>query len=296
MNATNSATKNHPIGFLYLLPSLSIFLVFWLIPLVMVGGFSFFHFEYGLHPTWVGVAQYTSLFQSGLFWQSIRVTFTFSIAVVLGGTVISLLFATLLASGLKGQGIFRSLFFVPYVMPVVATSAVWLWMYQPNNGIIDEILGVFGLNRQIGWVNTPHLALVSLIVYTVWLSFGFTTLLFMAGMTNIPKELTEAAAVDGANNWRAFWHVTWPLLSPTTFFVLVVNLINAFQAFTQIYALTRGGPVNGTTTLTYFIYETAFNYFHFGAASAGAVIFFLLIVTLTGIQFLISRRAVYYGA
>ncbi len=292
----NAEHKAQPIGYLYLMPALIVFLLFWIVPLMMVAGFSLFHFEYGTHPTWVGLSQYISLFQTNLFWQSVRITFEFAIAVVLGGTAISLLFATLLYSGLRAQGLFRSLFFLPYVMPVVATSTVWLWMYQPNLGLVDQLLGALGFSNKIGWVNTPNLALVSLIIYTVWLSFGFTTLLFMAGLTNISNELTEAAAVDGATAWQRFWRITWPLLSPTTFFVLVVNMISSFQAFTQIYALTRGGPINGTTTLTYYIYQTAFNYFHFGQASAIAVIFFLLILALTGIQFWISRRSVFYEA
>jgi ABC-type sugar transport system permease subunit len=168
-------------------------------------------------------------------------------------------------------------------------------MYQPRVGLIDHVLGVLGLGSGIGWVNDPTLALVSLIIYTIWFSFGFTMLLFLAGLTNIPRDLLEAASVDGASSWRQFWHIIWPLLSPTTLFVIVINTINAFQTFTQIFALTRGGPLNGTTTLTYLIYETAFNYFHFGEASAQAVIFFVMILGLTGLQFWVSRRSIYYG-
>ncbi|WP_082343978.1 carbohydrate ABC transporter permease [Sulfobacillus thermosulfidooxidans] len=205
------------------------------------------------------------------------------------------IFAVLLYQGIRAVGLFRALFFLPYVMPVVATSTVWLWMYQPNVGIIDRIFGLIGLPNNIGWVNEPTLALISVIIYTIWFSFGFTMLLFLAGLTNIPRELLEAAQVDGASGWAQFWHITWPLLSPTTLFVIVINTINAFQTFTQIYALTRGGPLNGTTTLTYLIYETAFNYFHFGEASSQAVIFFVLILGLTGLQFWVSRKSIYYG-
>ncbi|POB10426.1 carbohydrate ABC transporter permease [Sulfobacillus sp. hq2] len=282
-------------GFWYLLPALIILGVFWMIPLVMVFGYSFFHFIYGTHPHFVGLSQYQQLFTSSLFWLSLRTTLIFAAAVVIGGSAISLLFAVLLFRGIRAVGLFRALFFLPYVMPVVATSTVWLWMYQPSVGVIDRIFAMVGLPGNIGWVNEPRLALISLIIYTIWFSFGFTMLLFMAGLTNISRELLEAAEVDGASPWRQFWSITWPLLSPTTLFVVVINTINAFQTFTQIYALTRGGPVNGTTTLTYLIYETAFNYFHFGGASATAVVFFLLILALTGLQFWISRKAVYYG-
>ncbi len=282
-------------GLWYLFPALLVLGVFWVIPLFMVFGYSFFHFIYGTHPHFVGFSQYQQLFASGLFWQSVRTTLIFAVCVVIGGSTISLVFAVLLFRGIRAVGLFRALYFLPYVMPVVATSTVWLWMYQPSVGVIDRILSLMGLPGNIGWVNEPRLALISLIVYTIWFSFGFTMLLFMAGLTNVSRELLEAAEVDGASPWRQFWSITWPLLSPTTLFVVIINTINAFQTFTQIYALTRGGPVNSTTTLTYLIYETAFNYFHFGGASATAVVFFLLILALTGFQFWVSRKAVYYG-
>ncbi|WP_020375763.1 carbohydrate ABC transporter permease [Sulfobacillus thermosulfidooxidans] len=293
MNAKASYVPRQ--GFWYLVPSLSVFTVFWIIPLFLVIGYSFFHFIYGTHPHFVGFSQYQQLLTTALFWQSLKVTFLFALGVVVFGSAISLLFAVLLYQGIRAVGLFRALFFLPYVMPVVATSTVWLWMYQPSVGIIDRILGLIGLPNNIGWVNEPTLALISVIIYTIWFSFGFTMLLFLAGLTNIPRELLEAAQVDGASGWHQFWHIIWPLLSPTTLFVIVINTINAFQTFTQIYALTRGGPLNGTTTLTYLIYEMAFNYFHFGEASAQAVIFFALILGLTGLQFWVSRRSIYYG-
>ncbi len=282
-------------GFWYLVPSLMVLIVFWIVPLFFVGGYSFFHFTYGMHPRFVGFNQYHQLLETQSFWQALRVTLFFTLGVVVVGGAISLLFAVLLYRGMRASGLFRALFFLPYVMPVVATSTVWLWMYQPRVGLIDHVLGVLGLGSGIGWVNDPTLALVSLIIYTIWFSFGFTMLLFLAGLTNIPRDLLEAASVDGASSWRQFWHIIWPLLSPTTLFVIVINTINAFQTFTQIFALTRGGPLNGTTTLTYLIYETAFNYFHFGEASAQAVIFFVMILGLTGLQFWVSRRSIYYG-
>ncbi|MCI0183977.1 Lactose transport system permease protein LacF [Acidibacillus sp. S0AB] len=282
-------------GLWYLVPSASILTVFWIIPIFMVFGYSFFHFVYGMDPHFVGLYQYQQLLISPLFWQSLRITLIFAAAVVVFGSTLSLIFAILLFQGIRAVGLFRALFFLPYVMPVVATSTVWLWMFQPSVGVIDRIFALVGLPSTIGWVNDPNLALISLIIYTIWFSFGFTMLLFMAGLTNIPGELLEAAQVDGASRWRQFWQIIWPLLSPTTLFVVVVNTINAFQTFTQIYALTRGGPLNGTTTLTYLIYQTGFNYFHFGEASATAVVFFLLITALTGFQFWVSRKAVYYG-
>jgi multiple sugar transport system permease protein len=155
---------------------------------------------------------------------------------------------------------------------------------------LDRMLASVGLPGTIAWVSYPKLALISLMIYTIWFSFGFTTLLFMAGLTEIPKETVEATHLDGASTWQRIRWVILPLLAPTTLFVVVVNTINAFQAFTQIYALTRGGPLNGTTTLTYLIYQLSFQYFHFGQASSAATLFFLLVGLLVLIQFRVARR------
>ncbi len=195
-------------GLWYLSPALLVLGVFWVIPLFMVFGYSFFHFIYGTHPHFVGFSQYQQLFASGLFWQSVRTTLIFAVCVVIGGSTISLVFAVLLFRGIRAVGLFRALYFLPYVMPVVATSTVWLWMYQPSVGVIDRILSLMGLPGNIGWVNESRLALISLIVYTIWFSFGFTMLLFMAGLTNVSRELLEAAEVDGASPWRQFWSIT----------------------------------------------------------------------------------------
>jgi ABC-type sugar transport system permease subunit len=279
----------------YLLPALAVLLLFWLVPMVLVIIFSLFSWTYGTHPQWAGLSQYHIVLTDPIFWQSLRVTLEFVAGVVLIGSTLSLILAVLLYRGIRGVGLFRSLYFLPYVLPVVATSTIWLWIYQSPVGVLDRFIHALGGSGNIGWLAEPNLALIALIIFTIWFSFGFTLLLFMAGLTNIPGELWEAASVDGANSWQQFFKIIWPLLTPTTLFVVVVNTINAFQSFTQIYALTQGGPLNGTTTLTYYIYETAFKYFNFGPASAAAVIFFVLILMLTGLQFWLTRRSIQYG-
>ncbi|MHB8293973.1 MAG: carbohydrate ABC transporter permease [Acidimicrobiales bacterium] len=275
-------------------PAFAVLAVFWIVPLVLVTGFSLFRWDYGTHPVFAGHHEYSTLLSSSLFWHSLVVTLVFAGGVVAVGSAISLFLAVLVRQLIRAAGLFRALFFLPYVTPIVATSAVWLWIYQPSVGLLDRILGIVGLPSHIAWVSYPNLALLSLVVYTIWYSFGFTTLLFLAGLTDIPAELLEAAALDGAGTWTRFRLVVWPLLLPTTTFVLVVNTINAFQSFTQIYALTQGGPVNGTTTLTYLIYELSFKYFHFGQASAAAVIFVLLIAALVTVELRVTRRSTYY--
>jgi len=277
-------------GGIMVLPASLILLVFWVIPLVLVIGFSFFHWTDGTQPRFDGVGEYRIVLSSHLFWQSVVITLIFAAGTVVVGTLISLGLALALHAGLRAVRMFRALFFLPYVTPIVATSTVWLWIYQPGVGILDRMLASVGLPGTIAWVSYPKLALISLMIYTIWFSFGFTTLLFMAGLTEIPKETVEATHLDGASTWQRIRWVILPLLAPTTLFVVVVNTINAFQAFTQIYALTRGGPLNGTTTLTYLIYQLSFQYFHFGQASSAATLFFLLVGLLVLIQFRVARR------
>jgi len=184
-------------GLVYLSPAMAVLLVFWFIPLVLVIGFSFCHWTYGTSPTFVGVKEYAEVLGSSQFWQSLVTTVIFSAGVVIGGAVLALVSALLLYRGLRAAGLFRTLFFLPYVTPIVATATVWLWIYQPTVGILDRSLALLGLPGNIAWVSYPQLALLSVMIYTVWYSFGFMTLLFLAGLTDIVTDLLGAAPVLG---------------------------------------------------------------------------------------------------
>ncbi|MGH9105669.1 MAG: carbohydrate ABC transporter permease [Acidimicrobiales bacterium] len=278
------------LGSVFMAPAALVLLAFWAIPLALVVAFSFFHWTDGTQPRFNGLNEYRELFSSGLFWHSLVLTVIFALATVLIGTLVSLVLALLVRSVLYAAGLFRAIYFLPYVTPIVATSTVWLWIYQPSTGVLDRTLSAVGLPGSIAWVSYPDLALASLIIYTIWYSFGFTTLLFLAGLTDIPVDCVEAAHLDGASTWQRLRWVVLPLLSPTTLFVIVIDTIAAFQAFTQIYALTNGGPINGTTTLTYLIYQLSFQYFHFGQASSAATIFVLLVGLLVLVQFRLVRH------
>lgn len=279
------------LGSALIAPAGLVLLVFWAVPLVLVIAFSFFHWTDGTMPQAAGFDEYRLVLSSGLFWQSLGITVVFTLATVFFGTIISLLLALLLHAGMRATGMFRTILFLPYVTPVVATSTVWLFMLQPQIGVVNRILAALGLSGSTAWLNSPNLALLSLIVFTVWYSFGFTTLLFLAGLSDIPGDCIEAARVDGATAWQRTRWIILPLLSPTTVFIIVINTINAFQSFTQIYALTQGGPDNGTTTLTYLIYQTGFKYFHFGQASATATLFSILLGVLVLIQFRLMSKS-----
>ena len=282
-------------AWLFLTPAAVVLLTFWVLPLALGFIFSLYHWNFGASPLWAGFHEYSLVLHSSLFWQSLRNTLLFALGVVGVGTGLSLLLALALYSPIKGRGVLRTLLFMPYVMPLMASSTIWLWMYQPTVGLFDQVLHAMGLPGSIGWVQNPQWALPALILFTIWYSLGFTTLLFLAGLTNISPTLYEAARIDGATRWTEFSRITLPLLSPTTLFVVVVNTISVFQSFTQIFALTRGGPLGATTTLTYLVYEDSFQYFHFGTGLAVGVLLFVVVAILTALQIVGSRRLVTYG-
>jgi multiple sugar transport system permease protein len=190
---------------------------------------------------------------------------------------------------------FRTVYFLPVVSSMVAVALVWSWIYNPEYGLLNDLLARgFGV-RGPAWLSDPRWAMPALVIVTVWKGLGYTMLLFLAGLQTSPDELSEAALTDGARAWARFRHVTLPMLSPTMFFVVVISLINAFQVFEQTFILTRGGPSNATRTLSYFIYENAFQFFQMGYASAMAFVLFVLLFTLTLVQFRLQKRWVFYG-
>ncbi len=280
---------------LFILPAVVILGLFWVLPLMMGVIFSLFHWNFGQNPVWVGWHEYQLVITSSLFWQSLLNTILFAVGVVGIGTVLAIALALILYNEIAGKGLFRTLLFIPYVMPLVASSTIWLWIYQPGVGLLDRLLQLVGLPGSTSWVQNTTWALPAIILFTIWYSLGFTTLLFLAGLTTVSPELGEAALIDGASSWVRFWRITWPLLSPTTLFVIIVNTIGVFQSFTQIFELTRGGPLGATTTLTYLVYEDAFQYFHFGMSLAIGVLLFLVVAGITALQILVSRHAINYG-
>lgn len=283
------------VGWVYQAPALIVLGMFWILPAVLGLGFSLFHWNYGANPMWVGLHEYVLVLTDPLFWQALVNTLEFAAGVVVFGTALALALALILFGRIAGKGFFRTLLFIPYVMPLVASSTIWLWMYQPGVGLFDRLLATVGITANIAWVSNPSWALPALVLFTIWYSLGFTTLLFLAGLTNVSPELDEAAQIDGATPWQRFRFIIWPLLTPTTLFVVIVNTIGVFQSFTQIFALTRGGPIGSTTTLTYLVYQYAFQYFHFGVGSAAGVLLLIAVGLLTALQFLVSRRYVVYG-
>ncbi len=246
-------------------------------------------------PEWIGLGNYVGLWQSSLFWDVVRNTVMFVFMAVPMSVVCSLALALLVHTPLRGIRLFRTAYFLPVVSSMIAVALVWSWLFNPEYGLLNYMLhAAFGITGP-AWLDDSTWALPAMVLVTVWKGLGYSMVIFLAGLQNIPQDLYDAATIDGAGGWTTFRSVTLPMLSPTTFFVIVITLINAFQVFEQTYVLTRGGPANATLTLSYFIYQNAFQFFQMGKAAALSYVLFACVFVVTFLQFRIQKRWVFYG-
>ena len=281
-------------GLLFLLPSILLFSVFLFYPLAKTIYLSFYLTDAsGATTVYVGLENYKQLFTSPIFQKSLEVTFLFVVYTVPGTIVISLFLALLANEKLKGIGIFRTIFSSTMGISVAAASVFWMFLFHPTIGWLNQMLATFGVDS-IGWLTDPDWALFSVSISTIWMNIGFTFLILLGGLQSIDRYLYESADIDGAGYFYKLRRITIPMLSPTLFFVITVSFINAFQTFGQVDMLTRGGPQNETNVIVYSIYQEAFMNYKHGAASAQAIILFVLILLLTFIQFKLGERKVHY--
>lgn len=290
------------LGWLLLSPVLSVFGVFTYLPMLLLFIMAAFHWNITFTSSqFVGFGEFAILFRQPLFWRSLLTTAYFSLLMVPAQTFLSLGLAMLFreAARSKWRGFFRSLVFLPHVTPIVATSIVWVWVFNPRFGLANFILSWFHI-QPLNWLESTKWALPSVMVYSTWHSLGLYVILFLAGLANISRDPLEAAMVDGANNGTIFRKIIWPLISPTTFLVVLFATMNALQAFSQIYTMTGGprggggGPAYSTTTDALLIYQTGFQFFHYGLAAAMSVILFFVILGLTVFQKWIANKLVFY--
>lgn len=283
-------------GWLWASPWLLGFFLFVFGPMLASLYLSFTQYAIASPPEWVGLKNYLRALsgQDDLFWPSLGRTLRYAFVMVPIGISLSLLAAVLLNQGLKGTVLFRTLFFLPSLTPVVAAAIIWRWLYQPEFGAINTLLWYLGIQGP-RWLADPDLALPSLMVIALWGSVGGGTMvIFLAGLQSVPQELVEAAAIDGANAWQRFRHVTLPMITPTIFFNLVIGVIGALKVFATPMLATGGGPNYATWFFNLHLYHHAFQYFEMGYASALAWIFFVLVVTFTYLNVRWSRHWVYY--
>ncbi|MFD8383449.1 carbohydrate ABC transporter permease [Streptomyces sp. NPDC059679] len=280
-------------AWLFLLPSLIGFLVFTAGPVIAAGVISLLDWNLFSPPSFAGLDNFTRLGPDATFWSAFGNTLYFTFASVPLTLLVSLALALLLNQGLRRIAVFRSLLLLPYATITVAVAFVWVWLYIPTDGLVNAVLGVVGIDGP-AWLISDDWAMPALIVMSVWKSFGFGMVIFLAGLQAIPQQLYEAARVDGATPWRTFRSVTLPLLSPAMFFVVVTSIINSFQVFDQALVMTDGGPGSRTTTLVMYIYQTGFQNYEQGYAAAQSIVLFAFIAVVTAMQFLLQRGLVHY--
>jgi sn-glycerol 3-phosphate transport system permease protein len=249
---------------------------------------------FSLKPFFVGFDNYRELLASPDYWRSVRISFLFTAMTVIPSVGFSLAIAVALDSSPYLRSVFRTVFLAPVAISSAMAAMLWIFLFNPTAGYLNYALSLVGLEGP-NWLGAPGWAIVGVAVATVWREMGFNVIFFLAGLSSIPLELREAAVIDGANRAQRFRHVVLPILSPTVFFVAVVSVINSFQSFGQIHILTAGGPAGSTNVLVYKLYRDAFQNFRTGFASAQAVLLFLLMLALTGVQFAVARRKVHYG-
>jgi multiple sugar transport system permease protein len=283
-------------GYIFLLPWLLGLLIFWIGPILTSAYFSVLEYDVLSPPKFIGVENYIRAFTGDKqFWPSLQRTLVFALTVVPIGLIGSLLLAILLNQGAKGTNLFRTCYFLPHLTPTVALALLWTWLFHPSVGPINVALGWFGIEGP-GWLTSKQWALPSVIIIALWAGMGGNAMLiFLAGLQGVPKELLEAAEIDGAGAWSRFWKVTLPMISPTLLFNLILGIIAALKVFTISFVATNGGPSYATWFYALHIYNQAFAYFRMGYAAALAWIFVLILLAFTYLQLNLSRRWVYYA-
>ncbi|WP_207956780.1 carbohydrate ABC transporter permease [Rubrobacter tropicus] len=281
-------------GYFFILPQLFGVLVFVLYPLGYVLVLSLLEWDGLGDRTFVGLSNYATELTNPDFLNALSNTVYYT-AMTVPTTVILSLMAALALNKLRFKNFFRVLYFAPVVTSAVSAGVVWLWVYNPDFGLINTYLQVwFGVTGP-QWMLDPNYVMPSIAIMSVWLGMGFNIVIFLAGLQGIPAVFYEAAKIDGANRWQIFWSITLPLLSPTTFFIFVIAIINSFQVFDQVFIMTfDGGPANSAVTMVTYLRDLAFVDFVYGRSSAVAVILFALILMFTLLQFRIQRRWVHY--
>ncbi|MDO5349667.1 MAG: sugar ABC transporter permease [Lachnospiraceae bacterium] len=278
--------RNQVIGYSFILPNLIGYTVFVFIPVIFSFVLSVMSWDGSQRPMeFVGLANFADVFGDRLFVGALTHTISYALMTVLPTLVLALLLAVLLNSKIKGVSIFRVAFYFPYIASIVAVGAVWNMLFQPDFGPINEFLKFIGISNPPRWVVDKNWAMVAVSIVSVWKYMGYYMIVYLAALQGISTSLYEAAAIDGANSWQKLWYITVPMLTPTTFFVLIMLTIQCFKVFDLVYVMTGGGPGNATKTLVNFIYEKAFTSWEFGPASAAAIVLFAIVLVITLIQF-----------
>lgn len=281
-------------AYLFLSPSIIVFSLFTYFPLLYAFYLSLHRWRLGIVArTFVDLHNYRVLITSAEFWGVMRNSFYYALGSIPLNMAIALTIALLLNHQIRGLAIFRTAYFLPTITSTAAMAVVWLWIYHPDFGLANWVLDLIGLPR-LRWLSDPRWSMPALIIMGIWKGVGYNIIIYLAGLQNIPQHLYEAARIDGADSWACFRHITWPLLTPISFFILIIAVINSLKAFAQMHVMTEGGPLGSTTVIAYYLYQHGFQFFNLGYASAVACILFVILLALTLIQFKFLSPRVHY--
>jgi multiple sugar transport system permease protein len=279
-------------GYLFISPFILGVMLWVVYPAGMAAWLAFHQWNLITPPKFVGLANFQTMFADPLFWQSIKVTFTFTFISVPLSLTFSFLLALLINTKVKGLAFFRTAFYLPSIVPAVASAVLFAWIFNTDFGLLNAGLNIFGINK-IAWLQQPKYALPALILMSLW-SVGAAMIIFLAGLQGIDDVYYEAAKIDGAGGWHQLIHITIPMMSSVIFFNLILGVINSFQVFTAGYLITNGGPQNSTLFFVLHLYNVGFRYLKMGYAAALSWVLFFIILVFTGIIFATVGKRVYY--
>lgn len=288
-NFQSNINKNDGLtALIFILPAVLGTLIFIIIPVFFSFSLSFVDWDLLSPMRFVGLSNFKNVLTDSTFVQVLVNTFVFAISSSIFAVIIPLVLACILNTKIRGSNFYKTAYFLPFITPMIVIAIVWQWVFDPNIGLLNQIL-----HTHIKWLYDTKFAMPALITVSVWKLVGYNMIIFLSGLSTINQEVLEAAKIDGANSWQVFKNVTVPLLSPTIFFVIVITSISSFQVFDLIYVMTQGGPDNSTMVLVYSIYKYAFEYFDVGKASAIAYILFAIIFVLVLCQWKLRKKMVY---
>lgn len=277
----------------FLLPACTGLVLFTIVPILSSFILTLFRWDLIGSPEFVAFKNFTKLMGDDKFWKALLHTVSFVVGYIPFVMVSGLLIAVLMNRKIKGLGLFRTAFFIPVVTSWIAVALLWTWLFNPKYGLINYGLAFVGIQGP-AWLYDPSWAMTAVIITSVWKDTGYVMMLFLAGLQDIPSNLLEAASIDGAGKVKSFFRITIPLLSPTTFFILIISMINSFQVFDQVWIMTAGGPSGSTSVLVEQVYKHAFRYYNMGYASTISLVLFLIILIITVLQSAGQKLWVHY--
>ena len=278
------------IPYIFIAPNVVVFAVFMFVPILFAFYISLNEWTLIGYPTFVGLGNYLDMLEDSEFLRAFYNTGVYTLGTVPTSIALGLVVALGLNRKLPGRTLLRSIFFVPVIISLVAVALIASWIFNDNYGIINAALSAVGIG-DVPWLSSARWAMISLIIATLWIRLGFNMVIYLAALQSIPTELYDAARVDGASGWRRFRHITWPLLGPTTFLLVIINIIYSLHVFDLIYVMTGGGPGFSTTVLVQYIYQMAFTEGQMGYASAIGVVLYLLLLIFTVFQWRVTRQS-----